>query len=507
MTARDLDRARAGSSSGGQVPAALVAIGTGASGALVLLAASLATSPLVGAIIVLGLACGAAALVFAPSLVLLAMALVTPLERIGRFGDDLELQTFSVMRLVGFAALVTVAAQMLIRRQKLTLSAPLLLCALLQAQATASIFYAVDPVSTQAHAITMAGSLLMLFTVAQGVRSWRLIEGMALAWLAATIAIGLYQVYDWHFGVSIGDLDIGQTEQRFSTTINALSERATLGETRRAMGTTSNSAVYGINLLLALPFAFYRFRLAPSRLAQLLWGAAIALLLYNLLLTNTRAVLIFMVLLLGVIVATGLFKLTPARIVAGIAGLAVLTPLVPQSIWNRVLNVEAYDLDNATNLQWRFELWSAAVRLGGENWLTGIGVGNRTAIIAYLDSLRFDGAWIMAHNEFLQIFTELGLPGLVTFVAFLGSIIWTAVRVIRRCRGRPELKRPYWFASAALCSLMIAPAFGVQVDVFHFPLKGWWLVAGLILVLDRLTAEELMSPRAAPLARENQYAA
>jgi hypothetical protein len=27
--------------------------------------------------------------------------------------------------------------------------------------------------------------------------------------------------------------------------------------------------------------------------------------------------------------------------------------------------------------------------------------------------------------------------------------------------------------------------YGVQVDVFHFPLKGWWLVAGITCVMYR----------------------
>jgi len=26
----------------------------------------------------------------------------------------------------------------------------------------------------------------------------------------------------------------------------------------------------------------------------------------------------------------------------------------------------------------------------------------------------------------------------------------------------------------------------VQVDVFHFPLKGWWLVASVTVVMDQI---------------------
>jgi hypothetical protein len=29
--------------------------------------------------------------------------------------------------------------------------------------------------------------------------------------------------------------------------------------------------------------------------------------------------------------------------------------------------------------------------------------------------------------------------------------------------------------------------YGIQLDVFHFPLKGWWLVAGLVVAMERLS--------------------
>lgn len=470
-----------------------LAVGTGALAAALLAAASVAASPVIGMVLVVSFAAGLAIIAFSPVPALLAMAFVVPLERLGRFGDDLALETFSLMRLVGLATLAAVLIHMIVRRQPLTWSAPLTLCAVLQTMAVVSIFYALDPDATQAEALTMLGGFLMLFTVAQGVRDWRMLDGMILTWLAATLAIGVYQVYDWHFGIVLGDGDAGRIASRFATTINALSESNTLGAVRRAIGTTSNFAVYGINLLLATPFLFYRLHIARSPAAKLFWSIAIGLIFYNLLLTNTRAVLIFAVLLYLMIAATGLFRITPARVaLSGIVVIAVI-PFLPQSIWDRILNVHAYELDQATNLTWRFELWEAALRLGAEHWLTGIGVGNRTAIISGLDPMRFEGEWIMAHNEFLQVFTELGIFGLTVFVAFLVSIIWKSWTLMKRFAGNPALERHRAFAAAALCSLVIAPLFGLQVDVFHFPLKGWWLVAGLVLVADRLSRGESRS--------------
>ena len=465
---------------------AMLALGAGAFGAVVMILGMALTSPVIGAVIFLSAAGGLAIIAFAPGLSLLAVAFVVPLERLGRFGDDLSLETFSLMRLVGLLSLVAVFAHMIMRRQKLEWSLPLTLYGILQLMAFGSIFYAVDPEATRAEALTMLGAFLMMLTISQGVRDWRLVDGMILAWLGATLLIGVYQVYDWHFGVVLSDSEIGEVSTRFSTTINAMSESDTLGAVRRAVGTTSNFAVYGINLLLATPFLFYRMRLARNWGWRLFWALGVVLVFYNIMLTNTRATLLFAFLLYGMIVAVGLFRLTPMRILLALLGLVAMVPFLPQSIWDRILNPHAYELDKATNLSWRFDLWEAALKLGTDNWLSGIGVGNRTAIIAGLDPTRFDGDWIMAHNEFLQLYTELGLPGLLVFLAFLGAIIGKTYRLLRRSEADPALARQRGFAAAALPALIIAPLFGLQVDVFHFPLKGWWLVASLVLVVDRL---------------------
>ncbi len=466
-----------------------LAVAAGLAGAFVLVVATILTSPLIAAAIFVSAVAGLAVIAFAPGLSLIAVALVVPLERIGRFGDDLSLETFSFMRLVGLLALAAVLANMVMKRQRLEWSVPLTLYGILQAQAVFSIFYAVDPEATQAEAVTMLGAFLMMFTISQGTRDWRLIDAMILAWLAATIIIGVYQVYDWHFGTVLSDSEIGEAATRFSTTINAMSENDTLGAVRRAVGTTSNFAVYGINLLLATPFLFYRLKLARSLAGQLFWIASIGLIFYNILLTNTRATLIFAILLFGIIAAVQLYRITAGRLLLALAGAAAMIPFLPQSIWDRILNPHAYELDKATNLSWRFDLWRAALRLGADNWLHGIGVGNRTAIIALLDPTRFEGDWIMAHNEFLQLFTELGLPGLLVFLAFLGSILWKTWALLRQSEADPHLARQRWFAAAALSSLIIAPLFALQVDAFHFPLKGWWLVASLVLVADRLARQ------------------
>lgn len=464
------------------------AAGVGAGGLLAV--GSLAYSPLIATAAILALSIGPLVALFAPGLVYILMAFAVPLERLGRFGDDLDIGSFSLMRLIGLGAFATALIQTLLTRRKIETPAPMVAYGLLCVLAFASILYADDPAMTRSRSITMLGDLFMLFVILQGVRDWRMIERMLLAWLAATLLIGLWQIYDWHFGATISDLEIGDASRRFSGTLDALSEQHTLGAVHRAIGSTSNPAVYGINLLLALPFFLMYFRVVRSLPARLFWLGGIGVVLYNLMLTNTRAVLLYMILLLGAAVATGLVRMNRFNVALGVVGVLALLAVLPESVWDRVLNPMAYEIENATNLSWRLDLWAAALRIGMEHWITGVGAGNMTTIIAYLDPTRFEGEWIAPHNEFLNKFMTMGVFGLTLFVLFLGMATFQAIWLIRVGAGSSAPPDRRWFATAALLSLVIGPAFGLQVDAFHFPLKGWWLVAGLVMVAVRLSVQE-----------------
>lgn len=47
----------------------------------------------------------------------------------------------------------------------------------------------------------------------------------------------------------------------------------------------------------------------------------------------------------------------------------------------------------------------------------------------------------------------------------------------------PGEEDQYWFLVAAQIMLMCVPLYGVQSEVFHYALKGWWFVAGIVWVI------------------------
>ena len=86
------------------------------------------------------------------------------------------------------------------------------------------------------------------------------------------------------------------------------------------------------------------------------------------------------------------------------------------------------------------------------------------------------------HNFYLQTALDTGLFGLAIFLCFLVSLLrWTSgvARALRRDRRGDE----YLLVLAIQIMMVTVLLYGLQVDVFFFPLKAWWLSAGIVVAL------------------------
>lgn len=100
------------------------------------------------------------------------------------------------------------------------------------------------------------------------------------------------------------------------------------------------------------------------------------------------------------------------------------------------------------NARARFLYWGAAFELWRAHPLAGVGAGNfstrlpeaRAAFAerrpdSTLNGINEGYLNAGAHNEYLQIFAELGTVGLLLFVAFSAALVWSAWRALRSSRG------------------------------------------------------------------------
>jgi len=77
----------------------------------------------------------------------------------------------------------------------------------------------------------------------------------------------------------------------------------------------------------------------------------------------------------------------------------------------------------------RFRLWSGALEMSRDYWLTGVGPGNYSTRIQ--DYKQGRGSVTAAHNNVLSVLAELGLPGLILYAA----IVILALRLLCKLSG------------------------------------------------------------------------
>jgi hypothetical protein len=421
------------------------------------------------------------------------------MERLGRLTDDASMHTISLMRLMGMLALGSFLVHALVRKWRLYSGPAILLYSAYCLLAILSLTYTEHPLGTVRAIGAILGNLLFLFLVVNVVRSWDLARAAMVVWLCATVLMGFYTLYDWYWGPSVDVEQIGMTEARFRTVMEDTSEWERLDLVRRAVGPTSSAAVYAINLILAVPFFFCFLRQARSRGMTVLLWASLIIVTYNVLLTNTRAAVLLLAVVVVLSAARGLLPMTPRRMAFAAALIVALPLLAPQAVVQRILDLERYQFAEAGTFQIRANYWKAGLQIAEERWLTGFGVGNQLTIPRYL---RGDGPEeTTVHNEFLMTLLEVGVVGWVVFFGFVGLLLYYAFRGARLIRDLADRQDQYWFLVACQVAMIAVLLYGLQVDVFHFPLKGWWLIAGLSYVLYRL-AQDLVKTPATPVNTE-----
>ena len=461
----------------------LALAGGGTFGAL-LTTAIARTSPMMGAGIIVGIVVFGAILI-SPELGLWLTALVIPIERLGRFTNDSSAYTVSLMRIVGMLTLTAWLLHTAVRRGKIVFGLPIVMYATYLGYGLLTIFWTNDRLGGIRAGSAMLGNLLFLFLIVNVVRDWRTAKRVVMIWLGASLLIGIFTIYQWHSGSrGTDESDLGSVSQRFSTVLKDNSEWESLNQVERALGPTSSPAVYAINMILTLPFFVLLFRTTRSVWFRIGIGASVLIVLYNVLLTNTRAAILLAVVVILMCVLRGIVKLTPPLIGCGAVLLGIVLAVTPGAVYHRVLDVSNYGAEKSGTLRARLAYWQAGTEIASDYWYKGIGIGNQAMVPKYANIPGPEFSSV--HNEYLNTFLEVGLFGWLFFFGFIAVLLHACFRAARWFRLSAETQQQYWFLIACQIAMISVLLFAVQVDVFHFPLKGWWLVASVTVVMDQI---------------------
>ncbi len=152
------------------------------------------------------------------------------------------------------------------------------------------------------------------------------------------------------------------------------------------------------------------------------------------------------------------------------------------TLGKEVASIGEYASDPGTR---RYEIWRGAIEIGKQQPLAGTGLGSYFHVKNVglneagktLESIQTVGIQ-RAHNDFLELFVELGALGIILLVAFGLAVLWRLLVILRT--PSDELTIFYFCAGCAIAGSMINAQFSFPYQV-AVPLVLFGLYSGLII--------------------------
>ena len=217
----------------------------------------------------------------------------------------------------------------------------------------------------------------------------------------------------------------------------------------------------GLYCLLSLSaFSMVLFDRSGNNL-RIFWGACSLILALGLGITFSRSYYLALAAGAAVLLAAKGPKFLIFGALAGfifVLGLAA----IDQNFRHRISTISAAHMDESARI--RTKLWKAAVLMIKDNPWTGVGYHRwRDEILAYskrIPNWSLDqAAYAHAHNSYLTLAAETGIPGLIFFLLFWISLIREQLLLLRKVL-RDDTSYPLIQASlAALGALLVAAFF------------------------------------------------
>jgi O-antigen ligase len=326
--------------------------------------------------------------------------------------------------------------------------------ALLLAWMVLSIGWAEDPTVARSEVVRYALNLSLLPIVYSAVQRREHVVAVLGVYVGGAVASAL-------LAIATSDGSGGDSYERISGIAGTANELASLLVT---------ALILALGLALAL-------RRAPVMRALCVGAAGICLI--GLFLTLSRAGLVALAAALVAAVLIGGRRRLGVAVIAlaiGLAALGYFSFAASEQARERVTTI-----GSGTG---RTDIWTVAWRMVDAEPVTGVGIGNfQTASVHYLlqpgailrDEFIVDRPQV-AHNAYLHVLAELGLPGLVLFLGLVGAGLLAALRAAREfaLRRDPFLETCSRALAIALVALLVADFFAS--DQLN---KELWLLLGL----------------------------
>jgi probable O-glycosylation ligase (exosortase A-associated) len=248
---------------------------------------------------------------------------------------------------------------------------------------------------------------------------------------------------------------------------------------------TANPNDMALMMNLLLPFAIGLFLSTKGRpLLRTALGMAVCIFVATIIITFSRAG--FLALAVTFISYMWRLRRRPERgwIPMALVLMVAALPLVPSSYYDRLSTITNIEADASLSAQNRMSDMLVATQLMVNNPIVGAGVGMNV----YAMNLARGETSLEIHNVYLQYGVDLGLPGLLLFLAVFASCMRSAQAVLERAAPLPDPNGLFYLAEAIKVSLM-----AFAVEAFFHPVAYnfyFYYIAGLAVALRTICDRE-----------------
>lgn len=185
----------------------------------------------------------------------------------------------------------------------------------------------------------------------------------------------------------------------------------------RAFSTLGNPNNYAEFLMLFMPFGVAFALSGKGKITKALSALGVIVLIVALLLTYSRSGWIAFAVATVVFVSMYNKKYIPYLVLF----VLVLIPFLPESITRRILTIG--NLQD-TSSAYRLVIWQGTLLMLSDYWFTGVGLGNGAFKAVYPKySLMAATVAPHSHMQFLELFAELGILGIIIYLSMTFVLI------------------------------------------------------------------------------------